>query len=67
MRELIVAIITLIVGFIFLIKGAELFRRRKRKCGEASAGTIDHHRYDGRCNGNQSAGVCSQCDGIDYE
>ena len=48
-------IVFLIIGFVFLIKGADFF---------VEGSSIDHHRSDDRCNGNIPSGNCSQCDCI---
>lgn len=57
-------IVFLIIGFVFLIKGADFFCRGKFQHCKETESSFDHHRADDRCNGNIPSGNCSQCDCI---
>ncbi len=48
----IVVLLCLIVGFVFLVKGADLFVEGSFKRGKAFQGAVTYHWTDNCCDGN---------------
>ena len=55
-------VVFLVIGFVFLIKGADFFVEGSSSIAKKLK--VNHHRADDRCNGNIPSGNCSQCDCI---
>ena len=58
---LILVLVFLVIGFAFLMKGADFFVEGSSSTRETTESSADHHRPYHRGNGNISSGNGSQC------